>query len=374
MYKKITVIILALVMAIMAIGCFNKAPKKVVKKKPKKVTTNVKPTFENTFYIMPNYEIQSDYNLDLKNIREMKSRIGIGGRFAKTGFMGVVRYMNETKGKAGDYVFDPTLLNKVLQLSIDTNMPVSIALNGGPWGDVVHNPKTDLIEFLEQDKRNVQWKDDGTVPDDDSGPLPGLNRILTYNHINQTVRKYHKRNFQAAVKIIADFANRRPDLFVGITTDPEIFMNPFYYSDYNPDTIKEFIDYEKEKYKDDIKAFNDEMGTKFANWNKIDPPRPTKESKLPKDKRIAVGGNKFWEEWTDFRIYLVKSYVQDEVNWAREAGLPASRIFTHQTVRTDNPAWMRYMLASTMDTAKVEEGSIGITALQDLALDKKLFA
>ena len=71
---------------------------------------------------------------------------------------------------------------------------------------------------------------------------------------------------------------------------------------------------------------------------------------------------------------MIDQFAQEEVDWAREAGLSADRIYTHQTVRYDNPNWMRYILASTMKTAQVEGGSLGITTLQELSFDEKLFA
>lgn len=358
MIKRIAATFLV-VFLLVVLGCRKPAPKKAPSKDPK-------PRYENTFYITPNYEVIKDYDEDYQNLIDLKKKLG-SAKYAKIGFMGISRYMNETKGPDEDYEFDPTLLEYILKLSVDTKLPVVIVLNGGPWGNVIHDPETDVLEYLEKDEKNCQWKDDGTVPDDEQGPVPGLNRILTYNHYNTEVRKYQKRNLQAAVKVIADFAEEHPDLFLAITIDPEIFMSPFYYADYNPDTLKEFVEFEKGKY-DSIEEFNEDMGTDFSNWDKVDPPRPYL------NKGDAQERNPFWEEWTEFRISLVDQFVQDEVDWSREAGLPASRIYTHQTVRFDNPHWMKYILASTMKTAQVENGSLGITTLQELAFDRDLYA
>ncbi len=324
--------------------------------------------YGKTFYVMVNYETCGDYDVDYKELMEIKSRLGEGGEYTKVGFMAVCRYMNETKGEKADFVFDPKNLRHIFKLSEDAEIPVVICLNGGPWGGFQAEPKTSAIIHLEQDIKNCQWRDDDVVPGDDEGWVHGIYRILTYNNLNKEVRFYQKRNLQAAVKEITAFYHEHPDLFVAITVDPEIFMSPFYYSDYNPQTIEEFQKFEKEKFKGDIKAFNKAMGTNFSDWEDIDPPRPC----IPKDK--AKPGNKFWEEWTDFRIHLVDQYVQDEVDWAREAGLPAERIYTHQTVRYDNPDWMRYMLCSPLKTAQVKGGSLGITTLQDLCFDEKLYS
>jgi hypothetical protein len=344
-------------LGLLAAGCSKPSPRPVSK--------DPKPTYDNTFYITSNYEVTKNREDDLKNLKELKKNLG-GGGYGKVGFMGISRYMNETKGESEDYEFDPELLDYILKLSEDVQLPVVITLNGGPWGNVIHDPKTDVIEYLERDKENCQWKDDGTVPDDDQGPVPGLNRILTYNHYNTEVRKYQKRNIQAAARVIADFAKKNPELFLAVTTDPEVFMSPFYYSDYNPDTIKEFVEVEKEKF-DSLDEFNEAMGTDFSSWEKVDPPRPSR------NKGDAATGNPLWEEWTDFRVSLVDQYVQDEVDWVREMGIPASRVYTHQTVRFDNPSWMRYLLASPLKTAAVTKGSLGITTLQELCFDEELF-
>ncbi len=358
MVRRIAAILIVGLLIVVS-GCTKSSPKKEVTKDPK-------PEYANTFYLTPNYEVTKDYDVDYDNLTDLKKKLG-SSKYAKVGFMGVSRYMNETKGPKEDYEFDPSLLEYILKLSADTDLPVVIVLNGGPWGNVIHDPETDVLEYLEKDDKNCQWKDDGTVPDDEQGPVPGLNRILTYNHFNTEVRKYQKRNLQAAVRVIADFAEEHPELFIAITTDPEIFMSPFYYADYNPDTIKEFVEFEKGKY-GDISEFNQAMGTKFSSWDKVDPPRPYQ------NKGDAQQGNPLWEEWTEFRIFLVDQFVQDEVDWAREAGLSASRIYTHQTVRFDNPHWMKYILASTIKTAQVENGSLGITTLQELCFDRDLFA
>jgi len=363
MFKKFIILMLIGFFVFIPLGCRTRSSQKVPDDSLKE-----KSSYENTFYITPNYEVTGDYKTDYKNLIELKTKLGPGGPYAKVGFMGISRYMNETKGEKEDYVFDPKVLNYILKLSRETKLPVVIVLNGGPWGNVIHNPETDVLEYLEKDKNNVQWKDDGTVPEDDQGPVPGLNRILSYNSFNRELRKYQKRNLQAAVKIIVEFAQKYPNLFLAITIDPEIFMNPFYYADYNPLTIEEFRNYEKLKFNGRIADFNKAMGTNFSDWSKVDPPRPSK------DKGGATPGNKFWEEWTDFRINLIDRFVQEEVDWAREAGLSPDQIYTHQTVRYDNPNWMRYILASTMKTAAVENGSLGITTLQELCFDEKLFS
>lgn len=330
-------------------------------------TADAESAYENTFYIAPNVEMSWDRKTDTRNLEEMKAALGEGGPYAKIGFMGITRYMNETHGAEQDFKFDPKKLNYILDLSKTQKIPVLVCLNGGPWGDVIHDPKTDLIEELEKEDANCQWRDDGSVPDDSQGPVPGLMRTLSYRSNNVEVFEAWERNYKAAVKEIVEFKANNPELVLGITTDPELFMSPFYYTDYNPETIAEFRESMKKEFDGDLKAFNAKMQTKFLKWESVDPPRPAK------NKGDAGPKKPFWEAWTDFRIGLVKKMVQREVDWAEEAGLSADMIYTHQTVRYDNKDWMRYVLCSTMDTAKVENGSVGITTLQDLCFDTKLF-
>ncbi len=324
--------------------------------------------YSQTFYVAPVYEVsRSGYISDKGNLLDLKSSLGTGGEYAKVGFSSVTRYMNETLGQSQNFVFDPTLLGNIISLSKELNLPVVIMLNGGPWGDVAvpEDPQVNLIDYLEQWPENCQWRDDNVVPSDSEYATRGLGRMLTFNNYNSTVHAYRQRNFQAAVREIYNFYLERPDLFLGITIDPEVFMNPYYFSDYNPQTIQEFRDYLRRKY-GTISAFNRAMGISLLNFDQVDPPRPSFGH--------TMGGTPLGEEWTDFRTFLVDNEVQRQVNWAREVGLPADRIYTHQTVRNDNPTWNRYLLASPLYTAHVEGGSIGITTLQDQCFDTSLFS
>jgi len=324
--------------------------------------------YNHTFYIAPIYEVAKNaYDSDKNSLTDLRARLGAGGEHAKIGFTAVTRYMNETLGKSQDFAFDPTLLRNILNLSAELNLPVAIVLNGGPWGDVAvpENPEVNLIDYLEQWPENCQWRDDNVIPSDNAYAVIGLGRMLTFNNYNSTVHSYRKRNFQAASQEIYNFYLSHPDLFLGITTDPEVFMSPFYFSDYNPQTIQEFRDYLKRKY-GTISAFNRAMRINLASFEQVDPPRPSLGH--------ALGGNPLGEEWTDFRAFLVDNEVQRQVNWAREVGLPAERIYTHQTIRRDNPTWSRYLLASPLYTAHVDGGAIGITTLQDMTFNSQLFS
>lgn len=326
-------------------------------------------TYDETFYITPIYEIdKSDPSSHVAAVNDMKTRLGTGGAYAKTGFMAVCRYMNETQGIGSDFAFDPTLVRNIFTVAEQSGIPIVITLNGGPWGDVAvgENPGVNLLDYLEQDPKNCQWRDDNIVPGDADAAYPpaGLGRIITFNNYNSTVKNYRKRNFQAAIAEIKAFADRSPDLFLGITTDPEIFHSPFYWTDYNPDTIREFRDWLQRKY-GPISAFNLKFKMRLYSYEQIDPPRPIFGH--------SIGGNAFGEEWTAFKIALIDVAAEEEARWAAEMGLPASKIYTHQTVRYDNKTWTKYMLSSMPEGAAVAHGSAGITTLQDLCFDESLF-
>ncbi len=325
-------------------------------------------SYENTFYITPTCGIPGDYESARQRLMDMKTRLGTGKYYTRTGFLDCCYYMGETKGRANDFEFDPSRLKYILNLAKDVNFPVVICFNGGPWADLA-NPEFDIISHLEQDDYHCQWTDKSEVPKDDEigSNRNTLKRLLTYNNWGSRAevrKRYRKRNLQAAAQVVAQFYQENPDILIAVTIDPEIFMSPFFITDYNPDTISEFRQFERdERFKDNLNAFNQAMGTNFKSWDEVVPPRGN-----------PLVGNPLWEEWTNFRIGLVYLEVQREVDWIRETGLPASRIFTHQTVRTDNTYWMRYILCSTLDTARVNEGSLGITTLQKVCFDEALFA
>src|SRR5262249_4760662 len=44
----------------------------------------------------------------------------------------------------------------------------------------------------------------------------------------------------------------------------------------------------------------------------------------------------FWHEWVNFRVKACDAFVEKLVGWAIEAGLPAGRVFTHQTTASSS--------------------------------------
>ena len=88
------------------------------------------------------------------------------------------------------------------------------------------------------------------MPDDYLKNLPGsqdapeLARSLTFNVYARDVRHYKKRNLQQAAQLIVAFMRAHPELFVGVTLDPDTYINPFFdekqWYDYNPGTLRQF--------------------------------------------------------------------------------------------------------------------------------------
>ena len=105
--------------------------------------------------------------------------------------------------------------------------------------------------MLEQDVANLQWNEKNQVMADNylknlSGSMdsPELGRSLTFNIYAAKNRHYKKRNLQYAASIIRKFASQYPALFIGVTTDPDVYLNPFFegrqWYDYNPGTLRQF--------------------------------------------------------------------------------------------------------------------------------------
>ena len=112
-------------------------------------------------------------------------------------------------------------------------------------------PDWDVNDHLEQDPANCQWNDRGEVmPDDALKNLPGsqdapeLGRSLTFNVYAREVRHYKRRNLQQAGARLVVVLRAHPELFVGVTLDPDTYMNPFFdetqWYDYNPGTLRQF--------------------------------------------------------------------------------------------------------------------------------------
>lgn len=276
-------------------------------------------------------------------------------------------YMRTTKGRENDWAFDADFnvstsvsgkivaedsLNGLLSYSIREELPILVTLNGGIWADA-RGPAVewDINDALEEDPVNCQWNEDGEVmPDDYLSKLPGsesspqLARALTLNIYATAVRHYKKRNLQSAGSLIRRFADTHPDLFVGATLDPDVYINPFFledqWYDYNPDTLRQFREwlsgsgsYAKDgrlsRYRRgellNLAELSSLSGRQFDSWDTVQPPKPSSFGILKpywKDPYVAL--------WQQYQRHLVDLHYDELSLWLNQAGIPREKIFSAQ--------------------------------------------
>lgn len=290
-----------------------------------------------------------------------------------------ILYLRTTRGRAGDWTFDPDFsterqcgdrpvaddaLNQVLRYAVDKQLPVQLILNGGIWADATCNtPEWDVNDYLEGDPRNSQWTQDDRVPPDDflknlagSTASPELARSLTLNVYARDVRRYKKRNLQAAARRIAGFAREHPALFVGVNLDSDTYINPFFeqreWFDYNPGTLRQFREWLRgdgpyagrgTEGVPDLRAFrrakplsladvNRLANAQWKRWQDVEPPRrfPGSQHQPAAGGQPLVWDDPWYREWDTFRKHLVALHYDELAQWAHEAGIPKDRIFTAQ--------------------------------------------
>jgi len=184
------------------------------------------------------------------------------------------------------------------------------------------------------------------------------------------VRRYKKRNLQAAAKWLANF-KAGPDgrLLVGVSTDSEVLINTHPGYDYNPIVLEEFVHWlqSAEVYDNGgrwagqglglgVSALNRRWGTNYARWKEVKPPREASDSQA-------------WKDWQTFRALLVDHNVQEQIDWIRAAGLTTVTAYAHQSPALDVPA-----AADVLAAAQVDGGGAGITTYGENAGSATLFA
>ncbi|MGO8756342.1 MAG: hypothetical protein ACLQHK_14090 [Gallionellaceae bacterium] len=286
----------------------------------------------------------------------------------KVGMRVPILYLRTTKGKAGDYAFDPDFqttrkcgaraiaednLHSVIEFAVAHRLPVLFTLNGGIWSSASCDvPEWDINDELEQDVANCQWNEKNQVMPDDylknlsgSQESPELARALTFNVYAARNRHYKKRNLQQAAAIIREFAAQHPDLFIGVNLDPDLYINPFFSStqwyDYNPGTLRQFREWlqgtgpyagqvqagepdlshyrrEKPLTLDEVDAIS---GRHFKSWDEVDPPRSF--------SRLLL--NDAWAtEWEHFRRHLVDLHYDELSEWLGESAIGKDFIYSSQ--------------------------------------------
>lgn len=290
-----------------------------------------------------------------------------------------ILYLRTTRGRTADWTFDPDFdttrncrdrpmaddaLNGVLRYAVDKRLPVQLILNGGIWADATCNaPDWDLNDYLEEDPRNCQWTQDDRVPPDDflknlagSTPSPELARSLTLNVYAREVRRYKRRNLQAAARRIAEFAREHPALFVGVNLDSDTYLNPFFeqreWFDYHPDTLRQFREWLRgdgpyagrgANGVPDLRAFrrakplslvdvNRLANAQWKRWQDVEPPRrfPGSQHQPAASGQPPVWDDPWYRKWDTFRKHLVALHYDELARWTHEAGIPKDRIFTAQ--------------------------------------------
>ena len=289
----------------------------------------------------------------------------------KVGMRIPILYLRTTKGKAGDYAFDPdfSLENKcgqralaednlhgVIDYAVAHKLPVLFTLNGGIWADAACDaPVWDINDVLEQDVANCQWNQENEVLPDNylkqlsgSTESPELARSLSFNVYAAKNRHYKKRNLQQAAAIIHEFSIQHPDLFIGVTLDPDTYVNPFFdgqqWYDFNPGALRQFrewlqgtgsyashpapgqLDLSRFRRQNPLtlEQVNSLSGAHFKNWDEVDPPRtiPTVSKIFAEDTWVV--------EWEHFRRHLVALHYDELSRWVGEAGIGKESIYSGQ--------------------------------------------
>lgn len=300
-------------------------------------------------------------------IRDLQSRLGNGSGGVIVGFSGVYRYMAEVeppdeRDEDPDIHFKPKMegLERIANVAKATNSPFLVHLNGGRWagGGV-------LVDRLMGDPNLMAWDQNDTPW---SYPKDGEYHF-SLGAYNELVRRYKKRNLQAAARWLADF-KAGPDghLLVGVSTDSEVLINTHPWYDYNPLVLEEFVHWLQSGEIYDtggrwsgqglnlgVASLNRRWGTNYARWRDVKPPRAPSDSQA-------------WRDWLTFRALLVDHNVQEQIDWIREAGLTTVTAYSHQS-----PALDADISADTLAAAQVNGGGTGITTYGENAGSAELF-
>ena len=356
------------------------------------------PPAREPFYLLPalsGIRFGGAAGLDTEYAAYQSATVRIGMRVP-------ILYMRTTRGAAGDYAFDPDWdverrcgqrriaedsLGATLAHSKAKSLPVLLTLNGGIWADAACDaPEWDVNDRLEQDRANCQWNEkDEVMPDDGAKDLPGslespqLGRSLTFNVYARDVRRYKRRNLQQAALHVVAFLKENPRLFVGVTLDPDSYINPFFngrqWYDYNPGTLRQFRDWlagtgpyagppnadvpdlswSRRARPLSLADVSQLAGRTFRTWDEVDPPRT-----------FRLGPpSPFWQdpwvrEWEVFRRHLVQLHYDELARWLVEAGIPRDRIWSAQGFVAPNPRMMPLAVAIDSPVKNYDSGGVSI--------------
>ena len=315
------------------------------------------PDEQRTMYLLP---ILDGQPTTADRVRGLLSRLGRGGPYLRVGFSGVFRYLADVDPNR-DFQIVTTRLEEIAATARQTRTPFLVHLNGGRWAG--GGP---LLEQLALDRRALVWN----YQDHAWTKLVDGEWFFSLSTYNEPYRSYKERNLRAAAAWLAGFAaGPDGDLLVGVSTDSEVLINVHPGYDYNPAVAREFRDWlagegeyrPRGRWAADgqrltLKELNARLGTNFPDWERVGPPR-------------EAGRDPLWTPWLEFRRMLVDHDVQQQVDWIRESGLPADRIFTHQT-----PELSPDIFGDSLETAQVRGGNVGITLYPPASQDAELLA
>lgn len=297
----------------------------------------------------------------------MELRALAQGGCIEVGVRGRLEYLRTTRGAQADFEFDSAFpenlrarhggmtgesLNELLQTALKFKAPLLITLDGGVWADAKFSaPDLDIVDYLEQDPRTVQWNQWGRPEADDAlRNLPGatespqLARMMSLNRYNSQFLSYKKRNLQAAVRDIVRFTRAHPQTYIAVSLDPDLYINPWFYLsqwyDYNPDTLRQYrewlfhlgpyadggeLAFSRHEPKLTLAEANKWGKAKWSSVEQVDPPRGVIDYRDP------------WQQlWTQFKRHLVARHYDDLAAWVVAAGLAPDRIYSGQTfIQTD---------------------------------------
>ncbi|OAQ72037.1 f5/8 type C domain-containing protein [Pochonia chlamydosporia 170] len=327
---------------------------------------------EQITFITPIYEgaLASDNrDNDIAILEGMKSMLGVGGTYVKLGFSFSSWSLSRDITDADqDYAFNSTNLDYVLGLAESLNLPVLIHANNGRWADCCTSNSDGGWNDALLDHIAAQGN---TTMQDSSGKSlfqhDGGGNYFSLSRYNTFYRDYKKRNVQASMTRLANWAKQHKDLFVGVSLDSETIF-PSDSADHNPLAIQEwrdwlqntglygpsgdFFGHGRVPAFTSITDFNSATGQTFSSWSAVTPPSS------------ITAGNPFSEEWQRFRITLIRHSVSDETLWIAEAGIPRNLIYGHQT-----PGLQFYAFADDLPTSTAANGASGYTAYGRAPLD-----
>ncbi len=325
--------------------------------------TDVSPTHETTFYILPIWEWQGstydDYAYGIQQLDYLKATVG-GADYTGTGFVKIGRsvscwYTNEIY-ENGSY--NPTRLRHTLNLSTITGTPILFHMNGGNWGQCCSN--LSVIRDMRENASNCQWDQK-----DICHPIhfnPGPNDRFWSFWPGSEWEQFRERNLKQALAVVYEWWQVNPDLLVGFSTDSEIHLNYHTFEDQNTGGYKSFFDYNPgtiQQYREwaaanwTLDEFNARCGTNYATWADVDAPRSSDVVDHP--------GNAWWETWTDFRIWHVKEAGTRQCRWITECGFPRDMIWHHQILSEPGDASARYQRCDPLETATNDYCRPGVT-------------